>query len=83
MYLSHPGRPDGRDPASLSKFVKLLGRTKVKDKCPNLNASHELPTQVCEGYMLAALSQRTGAEGFEGLRAKISPGAWREAVESI
>jgi hypothetical protein len=51
--------------------------------CPNLNASHELLTQVCEGYVLTALSQRTGAEGFEGLRAKISPGAWREAVESI
>jgi hypothetical protein len=33
--------------------------------------------------VLAALIQRTGAEGFVGLRAKISPGAWREAVESI
>jgi hypothetical protein len=75
--------PDGRDPASLSKFVKLLGRTKVKDKCPNLNASHDLLTQVCEGHVLAALIQRTGVEGFEDLRGIISSGAWREAVESI
>jgi hypothetical protein len=83
IYLSHPGRPDGRDPASLSKFVKLLGRTKVKEKCPDLNASHELLTQVCEGHVLAALIQRTGVDGFEELRGKISSGAWREAVESI
>jgi hypothetical protein len=83
IYLSHPGRPDGRDPGSLSKFVKLLGRTKVKDKCPNLNASHELLTQVCEGHVLAALIQRTGVNGFEELRHKISSGAWRDAVESI
>jgi hypothetical protein len=69
IYLSHPGRPDGRDPASLSKFVKLLGRTKIKEKCPNLNASHELLTQVCEGHVLAALIERTGADGFDGLRA--------------
>jgi hypothetical protein len=48
VYLSHPGKPDGRDPASLSKFVKLLGRTKIKDKCPNLNASHELLIQVSD-----------------------------------
>jgi hypothetical protein len=67
----------------LSKFVKLLGRTKVKYKCPDLNASHELLTQVCEGHVLAALIQRTGMEGFEELRGKISSGAWREAVESI
>jgi hypothetical protein len=83
IYLSHPGRPDGRDPASLSKFVKLLGRTKIKEKCPNLNASHELLTQVCEGHVLAALIERTGADGFDGLRAKIASGAWREALNSM
>jgi hypothetical protein len=83
IYLSHPGRPDGRDPASLSKFVKLLGRTRVKEKCPNLNASHELLTQVCEGHVLAALIERTGAGGFEGLRAKIASGEWREALNSM
>jgi hypothetical protein len=102
IYLSHPGKPDGRDPASLSKFVKLLGRTKIKEKCPNLNASHELliqvceglrevprfesnelPIQVCEGHVLAALIERTGADGFEGLRGKIASGAWREAVDGM
>jgi stress-induced morphogen len=83
IYLSHPGRADGRDPASLSKFVKLLGRTKIKEKCPNLNASHELLTQVCEGHVLAALIARTGADGFEGLRAKIASGEWREALNSM
>jgi hypothetical protein len=83
IYLSHPGKPDGRDPASLSKFVKLLGRTKIKEKCPNLNASHELLTQVCEGHVLAALIERTGADGFEGLRGKIASGAWREALDSM
>jgi hypothetical protein len=83
IYLSHPGRPDGCDPASLWKFVKLLDRTKVKDKCPNLNASHELLTQVCKGHVLAVLIERTGVQDFEILRAKISSGAWREAVECI
>jgi hypothetical protein len=83
IYLSHPGRRDGRDPASLSKFVKLLGRTKIKEKCLNLNASHELLTQVCEGHVLAALIERTGAGGFEGLRAKIASGEWREALNSM
>jgi hypothetical protein len=83
IYLSHPGRPDGRDPASLSKFVKLLGRTKIKEKCPDLNASHELLTQVCEGHVLAALIERTGAGDFEGFRDKVASGEWRKAVESI
>jgi hypothetical protein len=83
IYLSHPGRPDGRDPASLSKFVKLLGRTKIKEGCPNLNASHELLQQVCEGHVLAALIERTKAGGFEGLRAKVASGEWKRAVDSI
>jgi hypothetical protein len=51
IYLSHNGRPDGRDPASLSKFVKLLGRTKIREGCPNLKASHDLLVQVCEGHV--------------------------------
>jgi hypothetical protein len=83
IYLSHPGRPDGRDPASLSKFVKLLGRTKIKEGCPNLNASHELLQQVCEAHVLAALIARTGAQGFEGLRAKVASGEWKHAVNAI
>jgi hypothetical protein len=36
----------------------LLGRTKVKDKCPNLNAPHELLTQVCEGYKYNRINAR-------------------------
>jgi hypothetical protein len=83
IYLSHPGRPDGRDPASLSKFVKLLGRTKIKEGCPNLNASHELLQQVGEGHVLAALIERTNAGGLDGLRAKVASGQWKSAVDSI
>jgi hypothetical protein len=83
IYLSHPGRPDGCNPASLWKFVKLLGRTKVKEKCPDLNASHELLTQVCEGHVLAALIERLGVLGLEALGPKVSSGAWLEAVKSI
>jgi hypothetical protein len=83
IYLSHPGRPDGRDPASLSKFVKLLGRTKIKEGCPNLNASHELLQQVGAGHVLAALIERTGAGTLDGLRAKVASGEWKRAVDSI
>jgi hypothetical protein len=83
IYLSHPGRTDGRDPASLSKFVRLLGRTKIKEGCPNLNASHELLQQVGQGHVLAALIHRTGVESFEGLRGKVASGDWRAAVNSI
>jgi hypothetical protein len=83
IYLSHPGRADGRDPASLSKFVKLLGRTKIKEGCPNLNASQELLQQVGEGHVLAALIERTGARGFDGLREKVASGEWKRAVDSI
>jgi hypothetical protein len=83
IYLSHNGRPDGRDPASLSKFVKLLGRTKIREGCPDLNASHELLVQVCEGHVLAALIERTQSGTLEGLRAKVATGEWKAAVESM
>jgi hypothetical protein len=83
IYLSHSGRPDGRDPASLSKFVKLLGRTKIREGCPNLNASQELLTQVCEGHILAALIERTKAGSMNGLRSKVATGQWKDAVESL
>jgi hypothetical protein len=81
--LSHPGRPDGRDPASLFRFVKLLGRTKIKEGCPDLNASHELLQQVGAGHVLAALIERTGAGTLDGLRAKVASGEWKRAVDSI
>jgi hypothetical protein len=83
IYLSHNGRPDGRDPASLSKFAKLLGRTKIREGCPNLNASHHLLMQVCEGHVLAALMKRTQSGTLEGLRAKVASGEWRAAVEKM
>jgi hypothetical protein len=83
IYLSHTGRPDGRDPASLSKFVKLLGRTKIREGCPNLNASHDLLIQVSEGHVLAALIERTQSGTLEGLRAKVASGQWKAAVESM
>lgn len=38
IYIYHDGRSDGKDPGSLTKFIKLLGRTRVSAKCPDLNA---------------------------------------------
>jgi hypothetical protein len=74
-----------RSRIAFSKFVKLLGRTKIKEGSPNLNASHELLQQVCEAHILAALIERTDSEahGFDGLRGKVASGEWKQAVDSI
>jgi hypothetical protein len=83
IYLAHMGRPDGRDPASLWKFVKMLGRTEITAKCPNLNAAHDLLTQASEAHVLAALVERCGITDLNSLGEIIASGKWRTQVEEM
>jgi hypothetical protein len=83
IYLSHMGRADGQDPASLTKFAKLLGRTKIQADCPDLNASHRLLTQVSEGHILAALIERAGKSSMNDFEHIVRTGQWRPLVEGL
>ena len=51
IYISHMGRAsaDARDPGSMNAFITLLGRTRVKESCPDLNAAHDLLLHVGQG----------------------------------
>jgi hypothetical protein len=83
IFLAHMGRPDGRDPASLWKFVRMLGRTEITAKCPNLNAAHDLLTQVSEAHVLAALIERCGVTDLNSLSTTVASGEWRAQVEGM
>jgi hypothetical protein len=72
IYLAHMGSSDGRDPASLWKFVKMLGRTEITAKCPNLNAAHDLLSQASEAFVLAALVEMVA----DRLQLKFVDGLW-------
>jgi hypothetical protein len=77
------GSPDGRDPASLWKFVKMLRRTEITAKCPNLNAAHDLLTQASEARVLAALIEQCGVTDLNSLSEIIASGRWRMQVEEM
>jgi hypothetical protein len=83
QYNSHMGRPDGRDPGSMTRFIKLLGRTKVSEKTPNLNAAHELLTQVSEGHVLTALMHKCRVQNMQELDRKVESGEWKAQVEDM
>jgi len=83
IYLAHMGRLDGRDPASLWKFVKMLGRTEITAKCPNLNTAHDLLTQASEAHVLAALIERCGVTDLNSLSEIIASGQRRTQVEEM
>ena len=83
IYLAHMERPDGRDPASLWKFVKMLGCTEITAKCPNLNAAHDLLTQASEAHVLAALIERCGLTDLNSLSEIIASGKWYSQVEEM
>jgi hypothetical protein len=83
IYLAHLGGSDGRDPASLWKFVKMLGRTEITAKCPNLNAAHDLLTQASEAFVLAALIERCGVTDLNSLSEIVASGRWRTQVQEM
>jgi hypothetical protein len=56
-FRCHMGRPDGRDPGSLARFISVLGRTRVGPKVQDFNACLRFLHQMLEGYILAALIQ--------------------------
>jgi len=84
IYLTHMGSSDGRDPASLWKFVKMLGRTEISAKCPNLNAAHDLLTQASDAHIFAALIEWCGVADFNSQVSEIvASGRWRTQVEEM
>jgi hypothetical protein len=83
VYLAHWGRKDGRDPASLAKFAKQLGRTKVDEKTVDLNASHELLTQNLEAHVLAAMIENGCNGRLDGLKDLMKSNRWPQVVDSV
>ena len=83
IYLAHLGNSDGRDPASLWKFVKMLGHTEITAKCPNLNAAHDLLTQASKAHVLAALIAWCGVTDLNLLRDTVTSGRWHTLVEEM
>ena len=83
IYLSNMGRKDGKEPGSMSRFIKLLSRTKVTAKCPDLNAAHDLLMQVGLGHILAALARLAGVTTIEQLGTKVSDGSWVGLIERL
>jgi hypothetical protein len=83
IHLAHLGGSDGRDPASLWKFVKMLGRTEITAKCPNLNAAYDLLTQASEAFVLAALIERCGVTDLNSLSEIVASSRWRTQVQEM
>lgn len=84
LFRSHMGRKDGQDLASLHRFIKLLGRTKIKDtKTPNLNASHDFLVHCGAGHILAAIMKECRADTLDDLAAKVKDGSWMASVKEL
>jgi hypothetical protein len=63
--------------------VKMLGRTEITAKCPNLNAAHDLLSQASKAFVLAALVERCGITDLNSLSEIIASGRWRRQVEEM
>jgi ribosomal protein S13 len=93
IFRCHMGRPDGRDPGSLARFIGVLGRTRVNAKVQDFNACLRFQLQVLEGYILAALIQacdrRSRASSGKPvtdvaeMKAWVSRNDWRKIVFDV
>lgn len=67
MRRFHLGHDDGRDPASLNKFNKLLRRAKIAENCTNFRACEELVNHVYDGHILGLCMDVLKVETIDAL----------------
>ena len=81
-FLTHMGTPE--EPASLSRYVKMLSRTNIKEKNPDLNASHALLEQVGTAHILALMTQQlAGVTDNGGLASVVADGSYVGLVDRL
>ncbi|KAF8469980.1 hypothetical protein BDZ91DRAFT_791971 [Kalaharituber pfeilii] len=85
MMRAHWGRKDGLDPASMCKFVTVLGRTRVTEEKTEYNAGKRFQECYWEGHVLAIIAKEMECQTYEELRNKLKDKEtnWRKIIETV
>ena len=81
LYVTHTGKKS--HPGTLASFIELLGRTKVKEKCPDLNASHKMLEHVGVAHILALLMHIARVSNVEQLGRVVEDGSYVRLVGKL
>ena len=81
LYVTHTGKKSY--PGSLASFIELLGRTKVKEKCPDLNASHKLLEHVGTAHILALLMRLARVSDVDQFKRVVENGTYVRLVGKL
>jgi hypothetical protein len=80
---THWGRMDGKDVASLQRFVKMVGNNRVKKDSKDFRGCLNFVNDVLDGHILAAMVTASGVKDLEALGNRIETSDWRAMIDNI
>ena len=84
IYKAHWGSEEGREPASISRFVKLLGKPGIlSPKVTDFRSYAQLFDQILDSYIIAIAAEKVKAVSEHDFHQRLGDTNWPRLIEAI